>query len=440
MREAMSDIASKTVTPITRTGLVFAGILVAIFGLIILHAPLSIVFGSLFPDASLVIKAWKEILMMVAVPLGVIALYQTRQYKVLKDPVLMGIAIYGLLHVLSVGVFGLSVQQSIAGLLIDLRYVAFFALVYICIKLYPGLRSVFIKAGVIGALIALGFALLQVFLLPEDILKYIGYNLNTIMPYLTVDQNTDYIRINSTFRGPNPLGAYAVITLTTLVVFWLRGPREIVKRPKVYGAILAVGSLVALWASYSRSAWIAAVLALGIVWLVVYGHKTTKWVWLGLVSAAIVFAGMVYAFRDTSFVSNVILHEDPQESGQVNSNDGHIDSLQDGVYRLINQPFGAGVGSTGSASLLGENPLIIENQYLYIAHEVGWAGLALFLIIFGGILSRLWKARRDWLALSVFASGVGLAFIGLLLPVWVDDTVALIWWGLAAIALGSRRG
>ena len=436
----MVDTKQHPLVPTTRVGKVFVGLLVAIFGLIILHAPLSVVFGTIAPDYELVIKSWKEILMLIAALLAVVILHTTKQLRVLKDPILIGIAIYALLHLLSVGVFAAGLETSVAGLFIDLRYVLFFALVYVCIKLYPGLRRVFIKTGVIGALIALGFALLQVFLLPEDILKYIGYNLNTIMPYLTVDQNADYIRINSTFRGPNPLGAYAVITLTTLVVFWLRGPREIVKQPKVYGAILAIGSLVALWASYSRSAWIAAVLALVIVWGVVYGHRVTKWLWIGLAAAAIMMAGMIYVLRDTSFVSNVILHENALESNNVNSNDGHIDSLQDGVYRLINQPFGAGVGSTGSASLLGDTPLIIENQYLYIAHEVGWAGLALFLIIFVGILSRLWRARHDWLALAVFASGVGLAFIGLLLPVWADDTVALIWWGLAGVALGSRRG
>jgi hypothetical protein len=35
------------------------------------------------------------------------------------------------------------------------------------------------------------------------------------------------------------------------------------------------------------------------------------------------------------------------------------------------------------------------------------------------------------------ASGIGLALIGLLLPVWVDDTVSIVWWGLAAIATGG---
>ena len=48
-----------------------------------------------------------------------------------------------------------------------------------------------------------------------------------------------------------------------------------------------------------------------------------------------------------------------------------------------------------------------------------------------------WKRRQDWLALGVFGSGIGLALIGVLLPVWVDDTVSIVWWALLAIVLAA---
>jgi hypothetical protein len=51
---------------------------------------------------------------------------------------------------------------------------------------------------------------------------------------------------------------------------------------------------------------------------------------------------------------------------------------------------------------------------------------------------RLWQRRTDWLALGLFSSGIGLALIGLLLPVWVDDTVSIVWWGLAAVAIAKK--
>jgi hypothetical protein len=150
-------------------------------------------------------------------------------------------------------------------------------------------------------------------------------------------------------------------------------------------------------------------------------------------------AGGLLIARDTSFVSNVLLHEDPSGGNEINSNEGHIESLSYGLDRLIHQPLGAGVGSTGSASLFGDQPVIIENQYLFIAHEIGWLGLLVFAALFVIVMIRLWRVRSDWLGLGVFASGIGLALIGILLPVWVDDTVSIIWWGLAAVVLGGRK-
>jgi hypothetical protein len=149
--------------------------------------------------------------------------------------------------------------------------------------------------------------------------------------------------------------------------------------------------------------------------------------------------GGVAALLGPAFVSNVVLHENPSGGSAQKSNEGHIESLQQGSAHLMRQPLGAGIGSTGSASLYGSDGLIIENQYLFIAHEVGWIGLGLFAWLFVEIMARLWRRRQDYLAAGMFASGIGLAFIGLLLPVWVDDTVSIVWWGLAAVALGGKE-
>lgn len=113
--------------------------------------------------------------------------------------------------------------------------------------------------------------------------------------------------------------------------------------------------------------------------------------WIACVAAALLALGGLYVTKDTAFVSNVVLHEDPEEGGLVNSNDEHLRSLIDGTDRMVHQPLGAGIGSTGSPSLLGDEGLIIENHYSYIAHEVGWLGLAVFMALFGAVLWRLWQ-------------------------------------------------
>ena len=135
----------------------------------------------------------------------------------------------------------------------------------------------------------------------------------------------------------------------------------------------------------------------------------------------------------------MLIHQSPSDITRISSNDDHISSLQDGLSRALKEPLGNGVGSTGSASLLSDSPLIIEDHYLFIAHEVGWIGLGLFLTIFIYILTKLWRLRQDYFALGVFASGVGIAIIALLLPIWTDDTLAIIWWGAAAVAIGSKH-
>jgi len=417
---------------------IFVGLLLIIFGGIVLHAPLSVGLGTLFPDVVLLIKSWKEVLMIAAALIALALLARKKQWAVLREPLMLLIIGYALLHLALIPLFYTSTTSTFAGLAIDLRYLLFFSLLYIAIRLYPGLRRTFIATFIVGALVVLVFAVLQVTVLPVDVLKYIGYGDTTIVPYLTVDQNSDYIRINSTLRGPNPLGAYALVVLSLVAAFLARGNQGQLKRPIVVIALLSLGGIVALWASYSRSALVATVVAVGLVLLLTVGRKLPRWAWVSVVVVSLAVGGGLFAARDTAFVSNVLLHENQQGGTEINSNEGHIDSLADGVNRMVQQPLGGGIGSTGSASLYGDQRLIIENQYLFVAHEAGWLGLGLFLYIFWLILRRLWQRRQDWLALGVLASGIGLALIGLLLPVWVDDTVAIIWWGLAAIVIGGR--
>lgn len=417
----------------------YIGLLLVIFGLISLHAPLYVMIATLFPELTIVIKAWKEILMLIAVAPALIIISRRTEWRLFKDPVVIIAVLYGLLHVLLIPWQYQGELPMIAGLMVDLRYILFFLLVYLTLRLYPSLRSVFIRLGVIGASIFAAVAVLQVYVLPYDALGYIGYNHLTILPYQFVDENTEFVRINSTMRGPNSVGAYAIIVIAGLVAYmlmtrdWLRARRSMVGL-----TLLSFGVVVALWFSYSRSALGAAVVVLGLIVALTIGRRLPRWAWIS--SAVLVFAlvGGLIAARDSSFVSNVILHENPEAANTISSNAGHLASLKEGTERMLRQPLGGGIGSTGAGSLLGDNPLVIENQYLYIAHESGWLGLGLFIALVVMVLRRLWQRRADWFALAVLASGVGLLIIGVLLPVWVDDTVSVVWWALAAIAIAGK--
>ncbi len=413
-----------------------ASVLLFIFVVIIFHAPLSVYLGQFFQPE--IIKAWKEILLLAVTPLIMFLLWHAKLLQKLgRDLLFQLITIYAVLHLVTLFLIPTSSFQQLAGLSIDLRYLLFFVLVFSIIVLRPSLRKIFIKASTISGSISMLFAFLQATILPSDILKYLGYSKDTIAPYLTVDKNNDFIRINGTFRGPNPLGAYTVIYLSLISAFVIKKQRSFL-RYKWYISALALLAIIALWASYSRSALLALLISFGAVILVALSRKIKLRYVFSLAVISLVLIGSLFAMRDTTFVQNVVLHNNPDGGSAVDSNDGHAESLSSGLEGAVRQPFGAGIGSTGSASLRSSEPNIIENQYLFIAHETGWFGLILFIIIFEMILWRLYQNRRDWLSLGVFASGIGLAFIGILLPVWADDTVSLVWFGLAAVALGSH--
>lgn len=417
-------------------------LLLLVFGLIVVHAPLTVWLGTVLPSAALAVKAWKEVLIGIAAVLVVVELGRTRQLKAFAaQPVVLFAVLYMAFHVVLTGFYPQPLQSAVAGLLIDLRYVLYFVTVYGFLTLYPQHKRLFIKVAVAGACVVLGFAAVQL-VLPKDALTTIGYGDTTIQPYLTVDKNPDFVRFSSTLRGPNPLGAYAAMVVTGIVAFGMAYGRKVKDwRMKLLHLGLAMTGLVALWISYSRSAWIGLAVSIAILLALRYWKRISKRAWGTMVVLVAVLAAGTVAVKDTAFFQNVVLHNNPTTGASIDSNTAHVDSLVDGLARMGMQPFGAGVGSTGSASLLGDNGLIIENQYLMIAHEAGWAGLALFVGLFVLVLRQLWVRRNDWLARTVFASGIGLAAIGLLLPVWADDTVSIIWWGLAAISLiGGEYG
>lgn len=424
---------------VTHIEKIYIAILVAIFAGIVLHAPISVGLGVLFPDFALLIKSWKEILMLVALP---IALYiATRRHmwgQFVQDWLFHIILAFALLHGVLAVVFFQGTAPTLAGLAIDLRFVAFFSLVYIAVRALPQYKDLFIKVAIAGAFVVVGFATLQLFL-PPDILSHIGYSRDTIMPYLTVDKNPDYVRVNSTLRGPNPLGAYAGGVLALVAAATVRKRFDLENTKVRIGiVVLAVCGSVALWISYSRSALVAGIAAVLLVIAIALLRKLSRTVWIASFAVVGAMAGALALNWNGSFVQNVLLHESENGSA-ISSNDAHVSSLAFGIDRLLNQPMGAGVGSTGSASLHGDATVIIENQYLFVAHEIGWLGLALFIALNILVFTRLWGQREDWLSLGLFAGGIGLCLIGLLLPVWVDDTVSIVWWGLAAVALGGGK-
>ncbi len=418
---------------------VYSGGLLAILLLIVVHAPLVVWLGTLLPEQSLVLKAWKELLLAVLSIIAVVLVSRRKLWpKVLGNVGIQLSLLYIVIHLALAALLGGELPSIVSGLMIDLRFIVMFVLMYTLVLLQPTIFPKVLKISAIGAVIVLVFGLLQITVLPDNILSSIGYSKNTIAPFITIDQNPDFVRINSTLRGPNSSGALLVVYGAVALAFLLRSKNV---QQRTLSVLSGAASVAVLFATYSRSAYVAAVLAAGTV-LVVASNISKRLLIVGGLFA-IWITGLTLLSVQSDWVSNVILHEDPESTVVTKSNDEHIRSLKVGFERMITEPLGRGVGSTGSASLYdsdGTNNIIIENHYFFIAHEAGWIGLATFVTLFVYLLRQLYMRRTQWLALGLFAGGIGLAAIGLLLPVWADDTVSIIWWGLvgAVVALPAR--
>jgi len=322
------------------------------------------------------------------------------------------------------------------GLLVNLRFLAWFLAVLLAARHSPWLGHNWPRLVLLPAIIVAVFAVLQYTVLPHDFLGHFGYRADTtIAPIETINHNTHYIRVQSTLRGANPLGAYLVLILSTLGVLAARGKR------KISGGVFGAVTVMALYASGSRSAWIGAVLSLvTIAWFRVRSRQGR--VLFGVAAmGALVLSGVGFLLlRNNVNVQNQLLHTQSHSAVAVSSNGAHLSAFVSGVQEVTHQPFGDGPGTAGPASQYntGHPVRIAENYYVQIAQETGWLGLALFLGIVALVAVELYaQIGRSRLALILLASLFGLAFVNLLSHAWVDNTLAYVWWGLAGIALGS---
>ena len=428
---------SKSSNYCLKISLVLIGII--FFG-IIFHAPLIVFMTKLIPGKySLLVKGWKECLMLVVFFLLLFCLIRDKKLAILKDKlIILGIIYIGFCSLISL-VKPTNLTAITAGLMIDLRYIAFFLLVYVLLKLKPNYIKYLMKLFIIGAFVITGFAFLQVTILPKDFLSILGYSQNTIMPYLTIDKNSNFIRINSTLRGPNPLGAYSLMVICFCIGKLIKEKLNLSKKQLIECIVLFALAVVSLYNSYSRSAWLALMFVTILMIIIINKSKikVKQIIIIAIVSLCVV-TGLAL-FAKTKVGSNLILHQNPDYISSSKSDTGHISSVNEAVKLILKNPLGYGVGSANSASLYTSKPIIIENQFLMIAYEIGFIGLAVFLLLLFAIFKQLLIKSDDYLSLIVFCSGIGLIIIGLTLPVFTDDMVSIIWFGLASLAL-SKRG
>lgn len=414
---------------------VLALIYLGVICLLPLHAFFTTWLGSSFGHLDLW-RIWKELIIVGSVPLVLWLVWQRK--IVIRDPLLVWLIAAYMALTVGLGLVALAVDRVstdalIYGLLANLRFVGFFLLVAVITVQTDVLKRHIGSIVLWGGLAVVVFGILQITVLPYDFLRHFGYGPDTIPAYHTIDSKVDYQRIQSTLRGPNPLGAYLVIIGTLILAYWRARLPKMSWQFMTYG----IGVLAVLLFSYSRSAYIGLFCSVLIVLITTARPRHRRYMAIGFGVLLALFVGLFFVLRNNDAIQNALLHTDENSHSAQSSNMVRSAAIKNGLRDVAYEPLGRGPGTAGPASTRNTYPArIAENYYIQIAQEVGWPGLALFVAsnIYVGWL--LWVRRKDTLALVLFASLIGLTIVNLVSHAWADDVLGLLWWGLAGVALG----
>lgn len=412
------------------------------FAMLPFHALITTWAGSMFGHIDM-FRIWKELLIFALVikAVYIVVLDKKLQKRLFASVIFRLSLIYLLITILRTlagyNAHFVNLEATIYGLLANLRYLVFFFVVMIVASKTNILKKYWAYAVFGPAMIVTIFGLLQKTILPQDFLTNFGYSKDTIPAIHTVDNKSAYIRLQSTLRGPNPLGAYLTLILTAITAIWINAKD---RQKKIFLGSFFGLSIVVLFFSFSRSAWLGTVVSLGVLGYLSLANKRAKMTLLYIVSGVmLLFLGLVYFGQNNDYIQNTIFHSDEKSSSSTSSNENRQSGIILGLKDVYRHPLGQGAGSAGPASARNIRPAkIAENYYIQIAQEVGVFGLITLVAINIFVAIELYKRRNDNLALILFASFCGIAVINIVSHAWMDDTLTLLWWGLAGIALSEH--
>lgn len=413
-----------------------------------LHILLSTWIGTSF-DALPAAKVAKDVVLIFGFLLALTFSIRAPWFRqLLHNKLIWLISAYGLLTVLLAIIRPTDPDAEILGVVYNTRFLVFFLYGLMLSRLFDAqiIRRQAVRTVLMVGTAVLFFGIVQYTLLPNDALTHVGYSRsNGVLPAFFIDDKPDLERVMSTLRDPNSFGSYIIIIGALAAAFWLKSKNREVK--KISSGLLAL-SVLSLWFTFSRSAWLGFVLSTCLVVGLSLDQKIksshAKKIPLFGLGLCIIIIAAIYPLRNTYFVQNVIFHADESTSLE-DPNELRTRFYRESIKDVVANPIGHGPGTAGLASIRNEKQgvKLNESYYLQIAYEVGLVGLGLFLailILCGVHLFRL--APNSNMGLGLLASLAGLCLTNLLVHIWSNEAVAYTWWGLAGIYysyLSQRR-
>jgi O-antigen ligase len=251
-------------------------------------------------------------------------------------------------------------------------------------------------------------------------------------------------------HSPNEFGAALAIAIALLVVPGLLQLRDWMRAWLL--AILAMALLI----SFSRSGWLATMIAVAIVlWLsreqlpslaaIRAGIRRRTMVTIGApILASIILTIAVFTTSGAAaLVGATATGTDPSVGNRPHS-------VRAGMMVVFEHPLGLGLGTAGpKAARFDEHQdrprILTETWYILYAIQVGLIGFGLLAVTVVTILRRLWTDRLRPISRVAFGLAFGLGVGAVFIPVIEDPTVFTPLWAITGLALAgaavaARRG
>lgn len=378
--------------------------------------PIAVILNKLFGGGYIYFVAMADLAIILSLVLNLKNL-KFSNFKMLDWLILSYLAL-SLIYVF----YGLADGKSALALMQGFLTASRFGLVYFAFKI-DLLKNLSLKTSKKMLALSLGLIILvslaQVF--KPDVLNYLGYQSSPVKGISTVD-GTGLVRAQSLLRGPNPLGAFLLIPLSLAIFSY----KSLIKNKKLL--ILAIGCLVCLVLTWSRSAW----LGFGLI-LIIKALSVIKFNKKVLISGSAALIGLALGFSvyaKTDSFKTVFLHDKPGVGGASTSDDNRLRSYKNALNLIAHKPLGLGIADAGPASVRSNSGVnIVENYYLQIFLQMGWLGGMLFLGIILVVVVSLLKNRKQQ-SLALVASFLALSLVGIMQPVWADISASVWWWGM----------
>jgi len=277
------------------------------------------------------------------------------------------------------------------------------------------------------------------YFLPKDILTHVGYSLDRgVRPNFFIDDNPAFPRIMSTLRDPNSLGAYLLFPIALLSARIMHMYAYTMRRKLLLVALVIV-HIVALYLTFSRSAWLGVI----IVWIAIAWWRFSsqfvrilkRW-WPALIVGVIITGGALFVTRHDASVGGILTHSTSAQAGPYGSNEYHLLYIKHGVERIWHNPLGHGPGTAGLASI--HNPgggMLTENYYVQIGYELGVLGLVMLIGMQVWLYIHIARCRNEW-TIVLLATFWAYVATNMLLHTWSNEAVAAQWWLVAGLVLG----